>query len=100
MMDSNGHVIHIDFGFMLSNSPGGNFGFEASPFKLTQEFLDVMDGECSEQYEYFRTLVIKGFLEARKKREQVMLLVRMLITGSKLPCFEAGPEKVLEAMRE
>ena len=41
--------MHIDFGFMLSNSPGGNMGFETSPFKLTQEFLDIMDGEQSEQ---------------------------------------------------
>merc|ERR1712227_691453 len=63
MMDSSGHVIHIDFGFMLSNSPGGNMAFEQSPFKLTQELLDVMDGECSDPYEYFRTLVIRGFRE-------------------------------------
>ena len=42
-------IVHIDFGFMLSNSPGGNMGFETSPFKLTQEFLDIMDGEQSEQ---------------------------------------------------
>merc|ERR1719230_428341 len=100
MMDSNGHIIHIDFGFMLSNSPGGNMAFEQSPFKLTQEFLDVMDGECSDQYEYFRTLVIRGFLEARKHRERTGLLVRMLLQGSKLPCFSAGMDAVLGAMHE
>jgi hypothetical protein len=40
LLDSEGHIIHIDFGFILSNSPK-NLGFENSPFKLTQEFVDV-----------------------------------------------------------
>jgi phosphatidylinositol kinase/protein kinase (PI-3 family) len=29
---------------MFTNSPGGNLGFESSPFKLTEEFVDLMDG--------------------------------------------------------
>lgn len=43
LLDSEGHIIHIDFGFMLSYSPK-NLGFESSPFKLTQEFVDVRNG--------------------------------------------------------
>lgn len=39
-MDEEGHIIHIDFGFMLSNSPGG-VNFESAPFKLTRELLEV-----------------------------------------------------------
>lgn len=42
LIDSEGHVVHIDFGFMISNSPG-NMSFETAPFKLTREFLEVMD---------------------------------------------------------
>ena len=41
LCDSEGHIIHIDFGFMLSTSPG-ELGFEAAPFKLSQELVDVM----------------------------------------------------------
>ena len=41
LVDSEGHIIHIDFGFVLANSPGNNLGFESSPFKLTKEFAEV-----------------------------------------------------------
>ena len=34
LIDAEGHLIHIDFGFFLQNSPGG-MNFEAAPFKLT-----------------------------------------------------------------
>lgn len=40
LMDTEGHLIHIDFGYMLSTSPGG-VNFENAPFKLTREFLEV-----------------------------------------------------------
>mmetsp|Transcript_8530 Transcript_8530/g.13150 ORF Transcript_8530/g.13150 Transcript_8530/m.13150 type:complete len:109 (+) Transcript_8530:2719-3045(+) len=43
LLDSRGHMIHVDFGFMLSNSPG-NMNFEAHTFKLTQEYIDVLGG--------------------------------------------------------
>lgn len=40
LLDEEGHIIHIDFGFMLSNSPGG-VNFENAPFKLSRELLEV-----------------------------------------------------------
>ena len=45
LLDAEGHIIHIDFGFILSCSPGSNFGFESSPFKLTHEFVEVSENE-------------------------------------------------------
>lgn len=40
LLDGEGHLIHIDYGFILSSSPK-NLGFESSPFKLTYEFVEV-----------------------------------------------------------
>uniref|UniRef100_H2Z9X0 Phosphatidylinositol 4-kinase beta n=1 Tax=Ciona savignyi TaxID=51511 RepID=H2Z9X0_CIOSA len=40
LLDSDGHIIHIDFGYILSSSPK-SLGFESSPFKLTEEFVQV-----------------------------------------------------------
>lgn len=49
MIDNEGHVSHIDFGFMLSNSPG-SVGFEAAPFKLTYEYIELLGGVEGEAF--------------------------------------------------
>lgn len=60
LIDSEGHIIHIDFGFMLSNSPG-SVGFEAAPFKLTHEYVDVLGGLGSPDYEDYKKLCKQAF---------------------------------------
>eukprot|EP01097_Dermamoeba_algensis_P002290 TRINITY_DN1913_c0_g2_i1.p1 TRINITY_DN1913_c0_g2~~TRINITY_DN1913_c0_g2_i1.p1 ORF type:complete len:920 (+),score=215.47 TRINITY_DN1913_c0_g2_i1:40-2760(+) len=86
LLDAEGHVIHIDFGFFLSNGPGG-IQFESAPFKLTKEYVDVMDGLESATFTYFRALMIKGFQEIRKYSERIVLLVEMMAIGYRLPCL-------------
>jgi phosphatidylinositol kinase/protein kinase (PI-3 family) len=34
LIDRHGHLVHVDFGFFISNYPGG-INFESAPFKLT-----------------------------------------------------------------
>ncbi|EPS70479.1 hypothetical protein M569_04281, partial [Genlisea aurea] len=96
LLDEEGHIIHIDFGFMLSNSPGG-VNFESAPFKLTRELLEVMDSDAegvpSEFFDYFKVLCIQGFLTCRKHAERIILLVEML-QNSDFPCFKGGPKTI------
>ncbi|KAJ1608534.1 phosphatidylinositol 4-kinase [Cryptosporidium canis] len=92
LIDKYGHIIQIDYGFMLSNSPG-NVNFEQSPFKLTQEFLDVMLGENSPDFQYFQQLIIKGFLASRKHVDQIVLTIESMTSASKLPCFSLFTNK-------
>ena len=92
MLHAMGHVVHIDFGFLLSCSPGGNMNFEAAPFKLTSEYVDLMGGTRSATFARFRELVIKGFLAARKHADKLLVLVELSHAGSgrSMPCFRAG----------
>lgn len=72
LIDSEGHIIHIDFGFMLSNSPG-SVGFEAAPFKLTHEYVDVLGGLNSQDYEDYKKLckqAFQGMLILQKKKRR------------------------------
>jgi phosphatidylinositol kinase/protein kinase (PI-3 family) len=99
LIDNQGHLIHIDFGFMLSNAPGGMVGFEHAPFKLTQEYVDVMDGVESGLFQQFRHLWIKGFMALRKYTDNFVLLVEMMQKDSNLPCFALG-EQTATSLRE
>ncbi len=91
LLTSSGHVVHIDFGFMLSNSPGGNINWESCPFKLTQEFVEVMEGEDSDAFNYYKVLLIRGFLEARKYAHIFVLLVSSMMREGRMACFLGGP---------
>ncbi len=60
LLTQKGHVIHIDFGFFISNAPGQ--GFESNiPFKFNQEYVEVLGGVKSKLFAYFRKLFFKGF---------------------------------------
>lgn len=65
---------------MLSNSPG-SVGFENAPFKLPQEYLDLLGGAESDLFAEFKTLVKKAFLAVRKSAENLVLLIEMMQKG-------------------
>lgn len=99
MLDNEGHIMHIDFGFILSNSPG-SVGFEAAPFKLSMEYVDVLGGAESRFFELFKELCKECFLALRKECNQLVNLVDMMQKDSSLPCFKNGPQtKVLLRQR-
>lgn len=56
---------------MLSASPGKNLGFETSPFKLTTEQVEVMGGVDSDMFKYYKSLLLRGLLAARKHMKEV-----------------------------
>ena len=87
MIDIEGNLIHIDYGFILGISPG-NLNFESAPFKLTQEYIDIMDGEDSEMFVLYKSLMVKGMIESKKHVESFVNLIEIMAKGSVMPCFE------------
>jgi len=98
LIDNAGHVVHIDYGFMLSNSPG-NIGFEKAAFKLTREMVDVMGGEGGRLFEEFKNMCVMCYLEARKHAHQILMMVEITRAGQPdLPCFTSrSPASSLSA---
>lgn len=86
LFDDFGHIIHIDYGFILGISPGGNLGFESAPFKLTAEMIDLLDGKSSPLFALFTELSNKSFLIARQASSDILSIVSAL-ADSGLPCF-------------
>lgn len=93
MIDRKGHLIHIDFGFMLQSSPG-NMNFEAAPFKLTPEYVELMDGDDSDLFEYFKSLITAGLLEVRKNMDELVRFITIMMKESVMPCFK-NPETIV-----
>ncbi|KAG7208123.1 hypothetical protein KM043_009694 [Ampulex compressa] len=98
LLHSDGHLIHIDFGFILSTSPR-NLGFETSPFKLTPEFVEVMGGSQSKMFQEFKTLILQGLIAARKHMEKIVNLVEIMLSGSQLPCFRSGGAATVQGLK-
>jgi len=87
MIDTRGHVIHIDFGFAFGMAPGHEWSFERAPFKLTQDYVDVMGGIGSEAFKEFTTLFVNGFKAARSNSLTALGLVEIMMYKSNYPCF-------------
>jgi phosphatidylinositol 4-kinase B len=71
LLDQEGHLVHIDFGFMLTNSPG-NLGFEAAPFKLPLEYVEVLGGIESPGFSEFQQQFHSGFEAMRKHSHEIV----------------------------
>ena len=98
LIDNEGHIAHIDFGFLLSNAPGKGLKFENAPFKLSRDMVQCLGGNQGVYFDEFRKLLKKGFLAVHKHRKKIIILVEMMWCGHgrNLDCFEKGQEAINE----
>nr|XP_018260847.1 phosphatidylinositol 4-kinase [Kwoniella dejecticola CBS 10117]OBR83005.1 phosphatidylinositol 4-kinase [Kwoniella dejecticola CBS 10117] len=86
MIDGDGHIVHIDFGFLFDIGPGG-IKFEPSSFKLNHEMVALMGGRESQGYKMFTELTVKAFLAIRPHADQLVDCVHLML-GTALPSFK------------
>ncbi|KAK0541969.1 phosphatidylinositol-4- kinase [Tilletia horrida] len=89
MTDGDGHIIHIDFGFLFDIGPGG-VKFEPNSFKLSRDMIDVMGGGQSQGFKMFCELVTKSFLAVRPYAENIIGVCSLML-GTELPSFKGTP---------
>lgn len=87
MIDTRGHIIHIDFGFAFGMAPGHEWSMERAPFKLTRDYIDVMGGPYSEGFKEFQKLFVDGLKAARSNSLNALGLVEIMMYKSNYPCF-------------
>ncbi|WAR59272.1 hypothetical protein PtB15_10B614 [Puccinia triticina] len=120
LIDKEGHIIHIDFGFVLNNSPG-SIGFEMAPFKLAQDYIEVLNppayftsakdgkrhpssslsaGNELNRFHEFVELFKLSFKKIRKHAERIITIVELMQVESKLPCFGGNGDLVIKNLRD
>ncbi|CAH2105469.1 unnamed protein product [Euphydryas editha] len=58
--------------------------------QLTSEFVEVMDGESSDMFAYFKILILRGLIAARKHCDQIIHLVDVMRMGGQLACLRSS----------
>ena len=100
LIDMEGNLIHIDFGFILGISPGG-INFENAPFKLTKEYVEIMGGVDSFYYQMYKDLMVQGMIISKKYVDDIVNIAEIMSKGSKMPCFyNKNTDDILKQFRE
>ncbi|KAJ8087995.1 phosphatidylinositol-4- kinase [Marasmius tenuissimus] len=97
MIDGEGHIVHIDFGFLFDIDKSTGVKFEPSSFKLNREMIELMGGRYSQGYHLFQQLTIKAFLAIRPHADQLVDMVQLMLDSS-LPSFKG--EGTIKRLRD
>jgi len=97
MLDDEGHYFHIDFGFCLGHSTGKGIGglVECSHFKLTEEYIEVLDGRKSEVFERYCQGCVAAMRASYENARTITSMVEIVGTRSGFPCFGVVPVRTV-----
>lgn len=78
LIDDDGHVVHVDFGFVLGLHPG-IFCVETAPFKMSAEYIHLLGNKLDE----FKKLFIQGFLAIRNNHKKLLRIMEICMNNPK-----------------
>ena len=96
LLERDGSVVHIDWGYMLGRSMNAVLEVERAPFKLTRDHVAVMGGESSAGFISYISLCVQGLQVLRERGSELVALVRAMNVGSPLMCVNEAEIAELE----
>eukprot|EP00040_Diaphanoeca_grandis_P008590 m.45750 g.45750 ORF g.45750 m.45750 type:complete len:858 (+) comp20050_c0_seq1:187-2760(+) len=78
MLTEDGHLFHIDFGYILGRDPKPY----PPPMKLTKEMIEGMGGQNGEEMKKFRSHCFNSYLIIRKHANLILNLFALMVDSS------------------
>ena len=99
LIDSTGHLFHVDFGFIFGRNPPGK-KIMSPPIRICREMVDCMGGFESEGYEEFKKKCGESFLYLRNSKKLILNLFHMMIHSGIKDLPADNYERILGQMNE
>lgn len=97
MIDTQGHIVHIDFGFVFGLAPGKAFSMELRvPWKLNREMVAVMGGQKSPHYAEYVDLCVQAMSCARRVSDGAVAMMEILTYKSNFPAFRYNSNAIAD----
>lgn len=95
MLAPEGHLFHIDFGYILGRDPKPF----PPPMKLCKEIVEAMGGTSTAQYQRFESLCFVTFSNLRKSANLILNLFALMV-GTNIQDIALEPDKVVSKVQE
>ncbi|KAI8906954.1 kinase-like domain-containing protein [Gorgonomyces haynaldii] len=95
LMTKDGHLFHIDFGFILGRDPKPF----PPPMKLCKEMVDVLGGTSSQSYQLFQSHCFIAYNSLRKSANLILNLFSLMVKAN-VPDIAIEPDKAVTKVQE